>query len=92
MNTLTITHKHNNTKENACSKAEELLEDLANEYGLSIETDGNGYIGFSGNGISGNVQICDKEINLQAKLGFFMSAMKPIISNEITNKLDKYFS
>ncbi len=92
MNTLAITHKHNNTKENACSKAEDLLEDLANKYGLSIETDGKGYIDFSGNGISGNVQICDNEINLQAKLGFFMSAMKPIISNEITNKLDEYFS
>ena len=92
MNTISIKHKHNNTKEMACSKAGELLEDLSNKYGLLIETDGEGFIDFSGSGISGNVQICDDEINLQAKLGFFMSAMKPIISNEISNKLDEYFS
>ncbi len=92
MNTISISHKHNNTKENACSKAENLLEELANKYGLSIETDGDGDIKFSGSGISGDVQICDNEINLNAKLGFFMSAMKPVISNEISNKLDEYFS
>ncbi len=92
MNTISITHKHNNSKENACSKAENLLEELSNKYGLSIETDGEGFIKFSGSGISGNVQICKDEINLQAKLGFFMSAMKPIISTEISNKLDEYFS
>ncbi len=92
MNTISITHQHSNTKEEACLKAEELLEDIANKYGLSIEMDGDGSINFSGSGISGNVKICGDEINLQAKLGFFMSAMKPVISNEISNKLNEYFS
>ena len=92
MNKIAIRHKHNNTKQIACNKAGELLEDIANKYGLSIEMDSDGSIAFSGSGISGNVIISDDEINLQAKLGFFMSAMKPVISNEISNKLNEYFS
>ena len=92
MNTINITHAHCYDKETACIKADKMLEDLARKYGLSIETDGDGNITFNGSGISGNVEICENEIYLFAKLGFLMSAMKPIIAGEIQNRLEKNFS
>ena len=92
MNIINISHTHSYDKETACSKADEMLEELAEKYGLSIETNGDGEIIFRGSGISGSVEINEKEIYLFAKLGFLMTAMKPLIEGEIQKKLDKNFS
>ncbi len=91
MNTINISHSHCYDKQTACSKADEMLEEIAQKYGLSIESSGDGEIIFSGSGISGNVEIKEDEILLFAKLGFLMAAMKPIIASEIQKKLESKF-
>jgi putative polyhydroxyalkanoate system protein len=92
MNTIQISHCHNDDKDSACDKAEQMLVDLANDYSLAIESDGDGYITFSGSGITGTVTIDHNEINISAKLGFLMIAMKQLISAQIENKLKQKFS
>jgi putative polyhydroxyalkanoate system protein len=92
MNLISINHSHSLDKDTACHRAEQMLEELANSYGLNIESTGDGNIVFSGSGISGNVEIDHDEISITAKLSFLMIAMKTVIANEIKNKLDDRFS
>ena len=91
MNSIKIFHNHSYDKNTACDKAEQMLEDLASNYGLSIESNGDGAISFSGSGITGTVTIDHNEIHISVKLSFLMIAMKPVISNEIENKLNETF-
>lgn len=92
MNSIKILHNHTFDKQTACDKAEEMLEDLANNYGLEIDSDGNGFISFSGSGIKGQVEINHNIIELSATLSFLMIAMKPVIVTEIKKKLDRKFT
>ena len=92
MNSIIIVHNHTDDKVTACEKAEQMLEDLANTYGLNIESNGDGVINFSGSGITGTVEINHNKINISAKLSFLMIAMKPVISDAIKNKLEEKFS
>lgn len=91
MSLIDIVHSHSYDKVSACERAELMLEDLANDYGLKIESHGGGCIDFTGSGISGSVTINNNEINITAKLGFLMAAMKPMISNAIETKLKERF-
>ena len=90
MSNIEISHEHFcDEKNNACEIAESMLDELANDYGLQITSDGNGYYQFTGSGIQGEVTIDDSAINLNATLGFLMMAMKPVIEQGIQKKLDK---
>ena len=91
MNSIKILHNHTFDKQTACDKAEEMLEDLAINYGLEIESDGDGFISFSGSGITGQVEIQHSIIELSATLSFLMIAMKSVIVSEIKKKLDNIF-
>ncbi len=91
MNSIEILHTHSYDKESALQRAEQMLEDLANDYGLEIQSHGDGCIDFKGSGISGSVNIDHNEIHFNAKLSFLMAAMKPIISSAIEQKLKENF-
>ncbi len=91
MSSIHILHSHSYDKETAWEKAEEMLEEIASDYGLTIEHDGESEISFSGSGISGDVTINHNEIHFSATLGFLMTAMKPVITSAIQRKLDDKF-
>ena len=91
MSSINILHSHSYDKKTAWEKAEEMLEEIANDYGLEIEHDGESEISFSGSGIKGEVVINHNEIHFSAVLGFLMAAMKPIITAAIQKKLDAKF-
>jgi len=91
MNNINIHHSHSYDKKTAWDKAEEMLEEIANDYGLTIEHDGESEISFSGSGIKGEVLIGHNEIQFSAVLSFLMVAMKPVITTAIQNKLDAKF-
>ena len=91
MNSINIEHKHSYDKATAWEKAEEMLEEIANDYGLEIEHDGESEISFTGTGITGEVSIKQNVIHFSAILGFLMVAMKPIITTAIQKKLAEKF-
>ncbi len=91
MNSIEILHTHSYDKQSALQRAEHMLEELANDYGLEIQSHGDGCIDFKGSGISGSVVIEHNEIHFNATLGFLMIAMKPVISNAIEAKLKENF-
>ena len=91
MNSIKIVHSHSYDKKTAWIKVEEMLEEIANDYGLEIEHDGESEVSFSGTGITGDVVIKHNEIQFSAILGFLMIAMKPIITSAIQKKLDDKF-
>ncbi len=91
MNSIHILHSHSYDKNTAWDKAEEMLEEIADDYGLTIEHDGESEISFKGSGISGDVTINHNEIHFTATLSFLMIAMKPVITSAIQKKLDAKF-
>ncbi|MFK8011580.1 MAG: polyhydroxyalkanoic acid system family protein [Marinicellaceae bacterium] len=91
MNSINILHTHSYDKHTAWLKAEEMLEEIASDYGLQVEHDGESEISFTGSGISGDVKINHNEITFTATLGFLMAAMKPVIASAIQKKLDEKF-
>jgi putative polyhydroxyalkanoate system protein len=91
MNSIDIIHRHSYDQKSACERADHLLDDIAQDYGLDIESSGDGYIKFTGSGISGYVEIHHNEIRFTATLGFLMIAMKPVIANAIQKKLNEKF-
>ncbi len=92
MNSIRIKHEHScDHRDEACEKAEAMLEEIANDYGLEISLDGEGNYEFKGSGIKGSVTIDHDHINLDASLGFLMTAMKSVIQSGIQKKLDKSF-
>lgn len=91
MSSIKIKHQHSYDKATAWNKAEEMLEEIANDYGLEIEHDGESEITFKGSGISGEVSIKQNVILFSAALGFLMAAMKPVIAAAIQKKLEEKF-
>lgn len=91
MNSIRIEHTHNISKEDACLRAEEMFEDLANDYNLDIEHDGDGQICFYGSGIKGSVEIDHARVIISANLSFLMIAMKSVISDKIKLRLEEIF-
>jgi putative polyhydroxyalkanoate system protein len=92
MGHIQISHSHScDHKEEACERAENMLEEIAQDYGLEIFHDGDGNFEFTGSGISGHVSIDQDKIDLKATLGFLMLAMKSVIEAGIQKKLDKNF-
>ncbi len=92
MSNININHPHSHDKETACDIAESMIDELAQSYGLTIDSNGQGHIGFTGSGITGTVEIDHDCINISAQLGFLMAAMKPVISDAIESKLNQKFS
>lgn len=92
MSNINISHKHGQDKHTACDIAESMIDELAQNYGLTINSNGEGHIEFNGSGINGTVEIDHECVNISAQLGFLMAAMKPAISNAIESKLHEKFA
>lgn len=91
MNSILIEHEHNCTKQDAWDRAEKMFEQLAQDYNLDIEHDGEGQIYFNGSGIKGRVEIDHAVIIISASVGFLMIAMKSVIADKIKSRLEELF-
>ena len=65
-----------------------LAEDLAKQYGAEYVVRGS-QVAFRATGIEGLVSLSDHDIQIEAKLGFLMSALKGTIENQIHHKIDE---
>lgn len=90
MSNIDISHDHSLSMKKARVVAEDLAEQLAQKYDLNYEWEGDS-LHFHRTGVNGNIDVTKNSIDIRAKLGWLLIAMKGIIEAEIHRVLGKHF-
>jgi len=90
MSNIDIQARHNLSHVDAMSAADELCADLAEKFGIDYGWDDN-TIYFERPGVNGSIVVLEKEIGIQAKLGFMLMMLKDPIEKEIASHLQSHF-
>ena len=90
MATISIIQKHQLSSNNARSAAQEVAKQLAEDYDIVSEWEGN-VMSFKRNGVSGTLVLREKEAHLDIMLGFLLSAFAPRIEEQVAKKMKKVF-
>lgn len=90
MSDLMIRRTHGMTLKKAKAAAEHIAEELAQEFKISYEWEGN-VLSFHRSGISGTMSVDRKFIEIQAKVGFLLLPVKSKIEREIHRFCDENF-
>jgi len=91
MSNIKLKRKHSLSLEEARAAAERVAEELDKEYGLTSRWEGDA-LRFTRSGVDGLLKVTKKEVVLDAKLGFLLSAFKSKIESHINDDFDKYFA
>jgi putative polyhydroxyalkanoate system protein len=91
MSHISINHPHALDHQSAIEEAEQLLNELSQEYGVTIQNTEENQYAFAGSGVEGIVEVKPECIDVQAKLGFLAMAIKPVLEAKIQEKLQKHF-
>lgn len=90
MSTIDIHAFHKLSHEDALNAADELSIDLAEKFGIDYGWDEE-VIHFERPGVSGQIQVKETELRIQADLGFMLMMLKSPIEQEIIRYLKKHF-
>ena len=85
---IKVVRKHRLPVTQAKKIAQKTADDLAAEYDLASEWDGD-TLKFSRSGVHGSMEVTGNEIRLNAKLGMILSAFKAKIEQHIEHRLDE---
>ncbi|MBA1230925.1 polyhydroxyalkanoic acid system protein [Pseudomonas viridiflava] len=85
---ITVERPHSLGREQAREKAEQLVEKLADKYGLAHEWVGD-TVRLEGKGAKGKVEVEDELIRINIDLNFILSTMSGSIKSEVERVLDK---
>lgn len=85
---IKVVRKHRLTVAQAKTIAQKTAEDLASEYDLQSEWEGD-TLRFTRSGVHGTMAVTASEIRLEAKLGMLLSAFKAKIAQHIEHRLDE---
>lgn len=85
---IKVVRKHHATVAQAKKIAQKTADDLAAEYDLKSEWDGD-TLHFSRSGVSGAMAVSENQIRIDAKLGLVLSAFKARIEQHIEHRLDE---
>ena len=85
---ITISRKHALSHKKAKDVAEKIARDLKKRFDLDYEWEGDEVV-FERPGVSGRMLVAKDSIDLEAQLGFLLSALKPAIEKEIHAQFDK---
>ena len=91
MSRIDMHARHNLSREEAQSAADELASDLARKFDIKYGWQGD-HIHFERPGVSGTITVRAEEIRIQAQLGMLLLFLKPQIEDEITRYLRDEFS
>lgn len=90
MSVIDIRAHHAMTMEEAQEAADELARDLAEKFQIDYGWDGD-FIHFERPGVDGSIEISDRVIHVQARLGLLLMFLQSRIENEISNYLHSHF-
>lgn len=90
MSHIHLERKHTIGLKKAKVAAQKVADDLAQEYGVSSEWDGD-VLRFSRSGVTGVLQVGKESVVLDAKLGFLLSAFRHRIEDHVNENFDRYF-
>lgn len=91
MSEIHMQRKHAIGLKKAKVAAQRLADDLAESFDLRTEWQGN-VLHFSRSGVDGRLSVTKDHVELAAKLGFLLSALKPRIEQHIAKDFEKYFA
>jgi putative polyhydroxyalkanoate system protein len=86
MSTIDIRHAHTLPAENARKAIEEVAAKLSERFGLESNWVGD-VLNFNGSGVDGAIALQPGQVQVTAKLGFLLSAMKGMVKSEIQRVL-----
>jgi putative polyhydroxyalkanoate system protein len=87
MAVIDIRRSHRKPLKTAKAAVERVAQSIAEEYGIEHHWDGDMLL-FDRSGVKGHIAVTKGDLHVRVELGFFMSAMKPMIEREIERKLD----
>ena len=90
MSTIDIHAYHALSHEEALAAADELSCDLSEKFGIDYGWEGE-VIHFERPGVHGQILVTDKELRIQAELGFLLLMLKAPIEQEIVRYLTEHF-
>jgi putative polyhydroxyalkanoate system protein len=90
MSNIDVRARHAMTRQAAQAAANELAGDLADKFDIDFGWEGD-HIHFERQGVHGTITVREKEIRIQARLGFMLLFLKPQIEHEITRYLRAHF-
>ena len=88
MSDIRFKRQHPLTLAQAKRVAQKAADDLAEEYDLQSEWDGN-TLSFHRTGLSGHMKVSDSDIELEVKLGLLLKAFKGKFESHIAHRLDE---
>jgi putative polyhydroxyalkanoate system protein len=91
MSTIDIHHAHSLPLAKARKAVEGVAAKLGEKFQMDYHWDGD-TLHFTRSGVDGHIALTPKQVNVTAKLGFLLSAMKGPIESEIRRVLDERFS
>lgn len=91
MSTIDIRHSHSMPPAKARKAVEDVAVKLGEKFQMDYHWDGD-TLHFTRSGVDGHIALAPEQVNVTAKLGFLLSAMKGPIESEIRRVLDERFS
>lgn len=88
MSDIKMVRRHHLSVKDAKKIAQKTADDLATEYGLESEWEGDRIV-FKRSGVEGFLHVDDRQIDLNVKLGFLLKPFKFKIESHIERHLDE---
>lgn len=90
MATISIHQKHKLSHKKAKAAAQKVADQMAEEYDLLSEWDGDVLI-FKRSGVTGSLVVYETEARLEMTLGFLLSAFTTTIEEHVAKNMKKVF-
>ncbi len=87
---ISITQKHKLTPKKAKAAAQKVVDELAEQYGITAEWEGN-VLSFQRSGVSGALELGDHVAQIDITLGFLLKAFSSSIEEQVQKNMKKVF-
>jgi putative polyhydroxyalkanoate system protein len=87
---IEVQRDHSLGLKKAKAAAQKVADEMAENFDMESEWEGN-TLHFSRSGVTGELTVTKNSVQMNAKLGFLLSAFKPKIEAQIEKNFEEYF-